>query len=58
MVEAYEAMGLVNKDALTVDATPIHVGNVTPRVLVARNKIQFCPDVNAKLGSVIPIRLY
>lgn len=58
MAEVYDAMGLVDKDALTADAKPITSANVTPRVLVTRSKIQFRRDANAKFGNVIPIRLY
>lgn len=58
VVEAYEAMGLVNKQKLTANAAPISAASVTPRHLVSRNKIQFRPEANATFGSIIPIRLY
>lgn len=59
VVEAYSALGLVDKDAVAVDAAaPVTAGIATPRTLVARSKVQFRREADAKFGNLIPIRLY
>lgn len=61
VVEAYEALGLVDKNALTgadKAALAVTAATVTPRTLVARNKVQFRRETDAKFGNLIPIRLY